>query len=432
MLLLSLLLGLWPAQAATLPGPYQPGDTSTWAIEQAGVRLGECSSRYEGEVALGPGRAHRFRDQVRIEVPIPSGKLEQLFTVELTTDDSGHPLSFDFRAQAVDARSAVLGTFANGMAELVVRQGTQERKLTIPLPEGTFLLTNNFVSQLELALVLTPEAPRQFFSSNALQVFPFSMKRAGAEGALVFEDSLGERLHLTKEGRLEKLELPSQQLTMRRVAESVPPVTIELESKASAADIEREEVRIEGDGVSLAGTLTRKKGAHGKLPAVFFLSGSGPQDREGFSSGIDLGTHEILERLTGEGFLVLRVDDRGVGASTGPTQDMDFGDVVEDGRRLARYLFARPDVDPAHVVAIGHSEGGLSAPVLAAEEPLAAIVLMAAPARPLEELLSEQLLFGKKSAGANAAELENFSGELYGFLEAIAKGEPLAPAGVPP
>ena len=48
-----------------------------------------------------------------------------------------------------------------------------------------------------------------------------------------------------------------------------------------------------------------------------FLSGSGLQDREGYAGGIDLGSNEILERLTREGFLVLRVDDRGAGQSTG-------------------------------------------------------------------------------------------------------------------
>src|SRR5262249_58570341 len=99
------------------------------------------------------------------------------------------------------------------------------------------------------------------------------------------------------------------------------------------------------------------------VPALTFLSGSGGQDREGFSSGIDLGTHEILDRLTREGFLVLRFDDRGVGASTGPTQDIVFDDLVGDGRRAVRYLLARPDVDPKRVAVIGHSEGGLSAPV---------------------------------------------------------------------
>lgn len=422
--------------ARLLSDIYRPGAEACWAIEQGGVRLGECATRYEGEAALGSLRAHLFRDQVRLEIPTPGGKLEQRFTVALWTDEHGHPLRFDLRAQIGDAKSAVEGTFAGGKAELVVRQGPSAQPLSVQVPADAYLLTNNFVSELELALALAPEGPLTFFSGSVLQTFPFSLERVeAAGGTLVYDDSLGERLTLSPERKLTLLEIPAQKLSMRRGAERIERFTIELDQRAPPADIEREEVRIDDGVVSLAGTLTRKKGLvaqGGRLPAVFFLSGSGPQDREGFSSGIDIGTHEILDRLTREGFLVLRVDDRGVGGSTGPTQGIDFGDLVEDGRRALRFLLARPDVDPARVVAIGHSEGGLSAPVLAAEEPLAAIVLMAAPGRPLEDLLREQLLFGKKRGGASAAELEDFALELEGFLEAIAKGDELTPDGMPP
>jgi hypothetical protein len=412
---------------------YAPGAEACWTIEQGGQRLGECASRYEGEVALGGLRACLFREQVRLRVP--GVALEQRYTVELWTDEHGHPLRFDLRAQLGDVKSAAQGTFAGGSADLVVRQGPTEKPLSLEVPDGIRLLTNNFVSQLELALHFLSEGASTFFSASVLQTFPYSLRRVETpDGALVYEDSLGERLHLTGERRLTLLEVPSQKLSMRRVEQPVERFTIELAPRFVPEDIEREEVRIEDGGVSLAGTLTRKKGlgGKGKLPAVFFLSGSGPQDREGFSSGIDVGTHEILDRLTREGFLVLRVDDRGVGGSTGPTKDLDFGDLVEDGRRAARFLLARPDVDPSRVVAIGHSEGGLSAPVLAAEEPLAAIVLLAAPGRPLEDLLREQLLAGKKQAGASAAEVEGFGLELDGFLDALAKGEELAPDGMPP
>jgi pimeloyl-ACP methyl ester carboxylesterase len=97
-----------------------------------------------------------------------------------------------------------------------------------------------------------------------------------------------------------------------------------------------------------------------------------------------------------------------------------------------RYLLARPDVDPERVAVLGHSEGGLSAPVLAAEEPLAAIVLLAAPGRPIEDLLREQFLFAKRRAGARKAECERFEAELDSFLDAIGKGEEIDPEGTLP
>jgi pimeloyl-ACP methyl ester carboxylesterase len=97
-----------------------------------------------------------------------------------------------------------------------------------------------------------------------------------------------------------------------------------------------------------------------------------------------------------------------------------------------RFLRARTDVDPARIVLIGHSEGGASAPLLAAEEPIAAIVLMAAPGRPIDALLREQLLAGKQAGGASTTELAAYGLEIDGFLGAIAKGEALEAGGLPP
>ena len=424
--------------SAQIAAHYRPGDQAAWVVEQGEKRLGHCASHYEGEVELGGVRAHRFRDQVELELGAPGGTLTQRYTVERWLDDHGYPLRFELRAEIGDARSVVEGAFSSGKAELVVHQGASDKPVSVGGVERAFLLANNFVAHLELVLALLPEQEERtvtFFSGNALATFPLRLKKSGqgAEGGSVFEDSLGERLELTAERRLARVEIPAQKIVFRRVDEPIARFSIELPPRMPTADdVLREEVKIVDGDVSLAGTLTRTKGAQGRLPAVTFLSGSGPQDREGFSSGIDLGTHEILDRLTREGFLVLRVDDRGVGTSTGPTQGIDFGDLVEDGRRAVRYLLARPDVDAKRVAVIGHSEGGLSAPVLAADEPLAAIVLMAAPGRPLEDLLREQLLFAKERGGAGAEELERFGSELELILEAIAGGEELDSEGTPP
>jgi hypothetical protein len=74
----------------------------------------------------------------------------------------------------------------------------------------------------------------------------------------------------------------------------------------------------------------------------------------------------------------------------------------------------------------------MSAPILAASEPVAAVVLLAAPGRPLNALLREQLLYARELAGATPGELEAFGQEIDGFLEAIARGDQLAAEGIPP
>jgi hypothetical protein len=422
-------LVLWAAlQGAGEPGRgvaevFRAGEEISWAIEKDGERLGECASRYEGEVLLGERRAHWFRDRVRLRL---TAELEQRSTVDLWTDERGRPLSFQLRSRLGDVEGSAEGVFRGGAVELVVRQGAGEKTLAVAVPEGAYLLANNFLSHLDLALALAPDGPSQFFSATVLQPFPYSLRRVDVPGEpLVYDDSLGERLFLSAERRLQRVELRSQGIEMRRVDEPVARFTLDPPRLAVRPDFEREEVRIVDGDVSLAGTITRPKGARGRLPALTFLSGSGPQDRDGVVSGLDLGTREILDHLTLAGFLVLRFDDRGVGASTGPTDGIEFADLVEDGRRAVRFLLARPDVDPERVALLGHSEGGLSAPVLAAEEPIAALVLLAAPGRPLEELLGEQLLAARRRAGASEEALAAFEAELARSLAALAAEEPL-------
>lgn len=435
MLLAPLVLVL-SQESAFLPGPYRVGQEACWRVEQDGKRIGECLARYEGEVTLGSLRTHSFREEVRLELPAPGGKLEQRLTMDLWTNAAGRPLRFDFRSQLAEARSAVEGVFAAGKAELTVLQGPIAKNSSVPVAADAFVLANNFVGQIELVLALTPvEESRSvtLFSVNVAQAFPYVLRRVEdlPDGAIL-EDSLGERLHFVA-GRLERIEIQAQKIVFQRVDERVEHFTIERPAPPGTGDdFEREEVTIVDGEVSLAGTLTRKQGAGGRLPALTFLSGSGAQDREGYAGGIDLGTHEILDRLTREGFLVLRVDDRGAGQSTGPVENLTFDDLVADGRRALGFLRARDDVDPARIALLGHSEGGVSAPILAAEGGIAALVLLAAPGRPLEVLLREQLLAGREAAGSGAEELARFGDEIDGFLEAVARGETLAPGGVPP
>ncbi len=437
-----------PAQDRSVREVYAPGEVAHWAFEQGGKRIGACWSRYEGEADLADLRAHHFKSQVLLRLETPEGTLEQRFSGSLWTDGAAHPLRFVLDAAASDSWSAVEISFANGKAQALVLQGPQRSEIERPLSEGAFLLANNFLGHLELALALDPPSssgPKTYpmFSGNALQGFNLKVEHvedlAGAQdGAVaVFKDSLGERLRLDGRGRLLACEVPAQKLVLRRVDEPVEPFTIQRPlPPAARADLAREEVLIADGEVSLAGTITRRKddsgAAPGRLPALFFVSGSGPQDREGYSSGIDLGTHVILDRLTSEGFLVLRFDDRGVGESEGPTEGTTYDDLVADARACLRFLAARPDVDPARVAAIGHSEGGESVPILAAEgDALAAIVLMAAPGRSVDELVREQMLYQRGIEGASAEDLEGLGRTIDDFFERLAKSEPIETEGLP-
>ncbi len=141
----------------------------------------------------------------------------------------------------------------------------------------------------------------------------------------------------------------------------------------------------------IGGTLTVPDEPDKKFPAILLISGSGNQDRDENVAG-----HKpflvIADHLSRRGFAVLRVDDRGVGASSGNPQISTTADFVTDVKASVNYLKSHAAVDPDKVFLVGHSEGGLIAIITAADlkKDLAGIVLLAAPGVPMHELLLRQ------------------------------------------
>ena len=155
-------------------------------------------------------------------------------------------------------------------------------------------------------------------------------------------------------------------------------------------------------GVRISGTLTLPEG-DGPFPAALLISGSGPQDRDETLLG-----HKpflvLADELTRRGVAVLRVDDRGVGASTGDHAQATTADFAEDVLGGVDFLKGHRRVDPKRIGLIGHSEGGLIAPIVAARsDDIAFITLMAGPGLPGDQILSAQLALILKASGADEA-----------------------------
>jgi dienelactone hydrolase len=153
-------------------------------------------------------------------------------------------------------------------------------------------------------------------------------------------------------------------------------------SAPSGAPYAAEEVRLAGPAGPLGGTFTKPIGARGPLPAVVTITGSGQQDRDEyipFAGGIRL-FRQVADTLSRRGIAVLRLDDRGLGASGGAVGNATTADFADDIRAAVAYLRTRKDIDPERIGLIGHSEGGAIAPMIAATDPrLRAIVVMAGP-----------------------------------------------------
>ncbi|MDO6388346.1 S9 family peptidase [Uliginosibacterium sp. 31-12] len=169
-----------------------------------------------------------------------------------------------------------------------------------------------------------------------------------------------------------------------------------LRSQTPQAPFPYSEVELEFDspyeaGVHLAGSLMLPPGK-GPHPAVLLITGSGAQDRDETISG-----HKpflvIADYLARRGIASLRVDDRGVGLSRGSWQNATTASFAGDARTALEVLRARPEIDAARVGLIGHSEGGVIAPMLAAEPAnrVAFIIMLAGPGVTGDLLLQRQV-----------------------------------------
>jgi uncharacterized protein len=162
-------------------------------------------------------------------------------------------------------------------------------------------------------------------------------------------------------------------------------------------------------GHTLAGTLTLPKGASRArpVPAIVTITGSGPQDRDEF---IGIAGYrpfrQFADSLSRRGIAVLRMDDRGTRGSTGQHRGATSADFAEDIRAGLAYLRTRPEIDANQLALLGHSEGGLIAPLVALKEPnLKGIVLLAGPSkrgRTILEFQLQNLVHGNKSLSAAA------------------------------
>ena len=133
--------------------------------------------------------------------------------------------------------------------------------------------------------------------------------------------------------------------------------------------------------VHLGATFTRPRTGK-KIPVVILITGSGQQDRDE-----TIFEHKpfaiIADYLTRRGLAVLRVDDRGTGKSKGDLNFATSSDFADDVLTSIRYLKTRDDIDTTRIGLIGHSEGGLIAPIVFTRWPhLNFIISLAGPGVP--------------------------------------------------
>ncbi|MEZ6092815.1 MAG: alpha/beta hydrolase [Pirellulaceae bacterium] len=150
-----------------------------------------------------------------------------------------------------------------------------------------------------------------------------------------------------------------------------------------------EDILVDCGTHKLSGTLTFPK-ANGPFPTIILVSGSGPQDRDE-----TLFNHKPFavwaDHLTNHGYAVFRYDERGVGKSTGKYAEATTRDFANDVEQIVDHLKTIERVDAKRMSIMGHSEGGMVAPMVAEKRTdIAAIVLLAGPSVPGTQILVNQ------------------------------------------
>lgn len=186
--------------------------------------------------------------------------------------------------------------------------------------------------------------------------------------------------------------------------------------------------------ITIGGTLTmplnnkeergeRRKDNSRGFPAVVLITGSGAQDRDETIFG-----HKpfwvIADHLTRNGIAVLRCDDRGVGKTTGSMRSATSADFATDVEAMVAYLKKRPEIRKEKIGLIGHSEGGLIAPMVAARsKDIAFIVMLAGPSMPGTDIIIQQDSLISLASGASISDVTE-SARRNRALFAVLKREP--------
>ena len=231
------------------------------------------------------------------------------------------------------------------------------------------------------------------------------------------------QLHLSYEGTFSNGEISGTfiqgkefPLTLKRGL-AIAPVRARPQVDAINPDLYiNEELRIKNGDVTLAGTLTLPKG-DGPFTTVIFIAGSGPQDRD--ENILDHKPFLVIsDHLARHGIASLRLDKRGVGASTGDFKEATCTDFIKDTQAAIDFMKSRKEVKSLGL--LGHSEGGMLAPEIANSSPsVDFIILLAGTGTKGSDVLVHQSGLILKVEGASPERIQQHQNLLISVIEML-------------
>jgi pimeloyl-ACP methyl ester carboxylesterase len=363
-----LVLAFVPTAAAQapvqVPSREQPPITEfTVFFKAAPVGTVEVSVEHEagGTVIRGTGRlGPPFALVVR--------------SVEIRYDDQWKPVRYVMDSAIRDRVVQVTTGFAGGSATSDITEGGKTEKKTDAVAIDTLVLPNGFLGAYEalaarlasatdgteLHAYIVPQAEITIkvtgVTEERIEVLGRSVAtRHYLLSYLGGEETLQVDLWSDAAARLVRLSVPAQSLDVVRA--DVATVAARREVAARPGD---ETVSIPGNGFTLGATVSRPPGSLKsdtvKLPAVILVGGSGSIDRNELVIGVPVFA-QIAGALADAGYLVVRFDRRGTGASGGRTEAATLSDYADDALAVVKYVEKRKDADKKRIAMVAHDDG---------------------------------------------------------------------------
>ena len=409
------------------PGPEDPSqviDSAHFVLELNGIPILEEAYTLE----FHPTDGYVLNSQGAI---VANGQTVTLVQ-QTQYDRDFRPITYQLAAETPSGTQIISAQMGPTGLDMEVRVGLSVQDAKVANVENLALLDNNLISQFAvLLLAIRTEALDRNFTAAIPQVLLSLPARIEGPNTVTFysgeTEFIGRQFDLyLGDTVISLIEYQGQLAALMNRNQGTIGYDLDLcscgvtfeptpEDDAVGAGIEREVVFL-SDGLSLTGTLRLPVATEPNYPAVLFIHGSGPVDRDG--NAIDLGTGNIVMEidvyrqlavaLSDAGIASFRFDKRGVGDSEGDATLASRSDLLADARAAIEALRGQPEIDPNRIILIGHSEGSYLAPALAVEDDaeIAGVVLLAGAARALDAITRWQVEALLRLQGIEGAALE--------------------------
>ncbi len=361
----------------------------------------------------------------------------------LDVDNELAPSEYELVAQTPTGEQRVEAQFTETSADVHIAVGNETYDFALTGEPPLVVLDNNLVGQFTVIHRLVQRAPSteevtmtavvpQAISTYPTKVHPRKpavAKTGNTTLTLVeYPFRLGDLqiAYYTYGDTVVAVNYPTQQILVYRAdlyPDGLQILTTE-EPEPPPEGVQEVDITFTSDGLKLAGTLALPEETQGSVPAVVFVHGSGPVDRNENVPGLEIDVFRaIAHRLAQAGIGSLRYDKRGVGESEGIFSEASMTDLLNDARAAIDFLKAREEIDGGQLFVIGHSEGGILGPILASEGLVSGVVTIAGPAHPLDWILIEQTRLIWEASGLPPDLLEEQIDQTQGFIDFVKQSQ---------